>query len=81
MLIQRYLAEETIKKKTASNESLTLKKFIRDFSYIAKKNINEISALDVAQWKEEREKIVKNSTINREWAGLRPCATFFFFLQ
>lgn len=70
VLIRRYLAEETIKKKTADNESLTLKKFLRDFPYIARKHINEISALDVAQWKEEREKLVKNSTINREWAGL-----------
>lgn len=70
VLIRRYLAEETIKKKTAYNESLTLNKFLSDFPHITKKHINDVSAFDIAQWREEREKHVTGSTINREWDGL-----------
>lgn len=69
-LIKRYLAEETIKKKTAYKEASFLKKFLTDFPYIAEKNISDVSMLDVAQWKEEREKKVSDSTINREWDSL-----------
>jgi len=69
-LIFRYLAEETIKKKTAYKETTRLNKFMSDFPYFAKKRVTEISTLDVAQWKEEREKLVSGSSVNREWDSL-----------
>lgn len=69
-LIRRYLAEETIKKKTSYNESLIFNKFLSDFPYIAMKRINDVSVLDVVHWKEEREKQVAGSSVNREWNSL-----------
>lgn len=70
VLIKRYLAEETIKKKTAKDEVLRLNRFLNDFSYIANKSANEVSPFDVATWKAEREKSVMGSTVNREWTSL-----------
>lgn len=66
VLIRRYLAEETIHKKSARVESLILNRFLRDFPHTVNKPVNEVSPLDIANWKEAREKLVKGSTVRRE---------------
>lgn len=70
VLIRRYLAEETIHKKSARVESLILNRFLRDFPHTVNKPVNEVTPLDIANWKEAREKLVKGSTVRREWSSL-----------
>lgn len=70
VLIRRYLAEETIKKKSCRVETLILNRFLSDFPKITRKKADEVTPLDIAQWKEERLKKVQGSTVCREWSSL-----------
>lgn len=69
-LIRRYIAEVTPTKKTAKNERDRLNATLRGFPHLFNKPIEQFTKKDVAEWRDERLKTVKPSSVSREWASL-----------
>lgn len=69
-LIKRYLAEVSIKKKSAEKEKMVLSRFLREFPEFANKPAADIAPLDIAKWRDERLKTVKEATVARDWSRL-----------
>ena len=69
LLMLRYMAEVTCNKKTAFNEAIVIKAFIRD--PICRKTLDQLTAEDFARYRDKRLKHVKASSFNRELCIIR----------
>lgn len=62
----RYATEVSIKKKGARWETLRLAKMGRELAW-RDKVISQVTATDIADWRDDRLKAVQPSSVNREW--------------
>lgn len=65
-LMLKYMDEEAPKRKGAKQEIACIKSFIRDFQPMVKKPLVDICQLDMIEFRNERLKIVKPSTVKRD---------------
>lgn len=75
MLLRRYIAEETIKKKSARSERLRLERFMREHKKFASKPLDKLNPRDVVAWRDARLNNVSPDTVNREWNTLSAVLT------
>lgn len=65
-LMLKYMDEEAPKRKGAKQEIACIKSFIRDFQPMVKKPLVDICQLDMIEFRNERLKVVKPSTVKRD---------------
>lgn len=63
--LEKYRDEISVNKKGARWETLRINKFIRELDFVGKL-IGEVSARDIAEWRDESLKRLKSSSVNRE---------------
>lgn len=65
-VVERYLREVTLKKRSARKETLLLYRFLE--LPIVKKSLKELKEEDFQKWRDERLRTVSSATVLREWA-------------
>lgn len=69
-VINRYMREVTPTKKSARDETLRLKRFMRENAGMTNRPIDKLTRRDVALWRDERLQNVAAGSVNREWNTL-----------
>jgi integrase len=69
-MLEKYIRQESIKKKTYQNERMKLSRFFRDFEDLANLPLADVTATHIGEWRDRRLRQVSASTVRREWVIL-----------
>lgn len=70
-VVERYMRDVTVRKKSRKAETLRLNAFLRDNAELCAKVFHQVGAADVAAWRDKRRNEVSDSTVVREAGTLR----------
>ena len=70
--IERYWREVAAKRRSAQSEGVRLSSILHNFQQLADKNLPDITAADLAAWRDARLARVAPATVQREITTLRP---------
>lgn len=70
-MLERYAREESPKKEGADKEKLRIAALLRDFPLFGDRRLADVSATDIATWRDARLKVVKPGSVARDVRWLR----------